>query len=143
LTQITITPHLAIDESEIEERFIRGSGPGGQNVNKVATAVQIRFDVRRNRSLPEAIRERLLHLAANRVSAEGFLIIEARRFRTQERNRQDARERLVTLIRRAAETPKPRRRTKPTVAAQSRRVEEKRHRGKLKQLRHGTTDIGE
>ena len=143
MTEITITPYLAIDESEIEERFIRGSGPGGQNVNKVATAVQIRFDVLRNSSLPEAIRDRLLHLAANRVSAEGFLIVEARRFRTQERNRQDARERLATLIRRAAETPKPRRPTKPIAAAQSRRVEEKRHRGKLKQLRQGATDVDE
>jgi ribosome-associated protein len=143
LTPISITPDLAIDESELEEKFIRASGPGGQNVNKVATAVQIRFDIRRSLSLTEAIRERLLRLAANRVSAEGFLIIEARRFRTQERNRQDARERLVTLIQKATETPKPRRPTKPTLSAQGRRVESKRHRGRLKQLRHGAPDIGE
>lgn len=132
---LIVTPELAIDESELEEKFVRASGPGGQNVNKVATTVQLRFDIRHSPSLPEAVRERLLRLAASRVSAEGVLMIEARRFRTQEQNRQDARRRLATLIHKATEAPKPRRPTKPTRAAQVRRLEGKRRRGQLKRLR--------
>ena len=139
---LTITPELAIDESELEERFVRASGPGGQNVNKVATAVQLRFDVRRS-SLPDVIRERLLRLAAHRASADGILIIEARRFRTQEQNRQDARQRLAALIRKATDLPKPRRATKPTLAAKRRRVEGKRSRGQLKQMRRATPDTSD
>jgi ribosome-associated protein len=138
-----VSPDLVIDERELEERFIRASGPGGQNVNKVATAVQIRFDVRRSPSLPEAVRERLLRIAGSRVSAEGILTIEARRFRTQERNREDARERLVTLIRRAAEAPKPRHATRPTAGSQVRRLESKRHRGELKASRRTLPDADE
>ena len=139
---LTITPELAIEESELEERFVRASGPGGQNVNKVATAVQLRFDVRRS-SLPDAIRERLLRLAAHRASANGVLTIEARRFRTQEQNRQDARQRLAALIRKATDLPKPRRATKPTLATKRRRIEGKRSRGQLKRLRRATPDTSE
>lgn len=139
---LTITPELAIDESELEEKFVRASGPGGQNVNKVATAVQLRFDVRRS-SLPNVIRERLLRLAAHRASADGILTIEARRFRTQEQNRQDARQRLAALIRKATDIPKPRRSTKPTLAAKRRRIEGKRNRGQLKRLRRVTPDTSD
>ena len=130
-----ITPTLIIDEKEIKEQFIRSSGPGGQNVNKVATAVQLRFNIRRNSSLPHDVRDRLTRLAGNRVTEEGDLIIEARRYRTQERNRQDARERLAKLVRKATIKPKIRRKTKPSTSSIKRRLEEKQHRGKLKQLR--------
>jgi ribosome-associated protein len=133
--RLTVSPDLTIDEREIEERFVRSSGPGGQNVNKVSTAVQIRFDVRRSPSLPEAVRERLLRIAGSRVSTEGILTIEARRFRTQERNRQDARARLVALVRQAAEPPKLRHATRPTAGSQARRLEEKRRRGETKAAR--------
>lgn len=139
---LIITPDLSIAESELEERFVRSSGPGGQNVNKVATAVQLRFDVRRSPSLPEQVRERLLRLAAGRVTEEGILIIEARSYRTQEQNRHDARQRLAALIRRATEVPKPRRATRPTLASQNRRMESKRLRGALKRLRRTGPDSG-
>jgi ribosome-associated protein len=99
---IRVTKTIVLDESEIKERFVRSSGPGGQNINKVATAVQLRFDLRNSRSIPDEVRERLVRSAGKRVTGEGVLIIEARRFRTQERNRQDARDRLVEWIRRAA-----------------------------------------
>jgi ribosome-associated protein len=132
---IRVTPFIAIDEREIEEKFVRASGPGGQNVNRVATAVQLRFDVVNSTSLPEDVRERLVRLAGRRVTQEGVLVIEARRYRSQERNRQDARERLVALIRRAAERPKARRKTHPPVKSKKRRLEEKRRRGSLKRLR--------
>jgi ribosome-associated protein len=135
---LTITPDLAIDESELQETFVRASGPGGQNVNKVATAVQLRFDVQHSPSLPDAVRERLRHLAAHRITAEGILLIEARRFRTQEQNRQDARERLAALIRKATEAPKLRRPTRPSRAARERRLQSKRRRSMQKQSRRFT-----
>lgn len=132
---LTITPTLSLEENELHESFVRASGPGGQNVNKVATAVQLRFDVRGSPSLPELIRERLLKLAANRINSEGFLLIEARRFRTQEQNRADARQRLAELIQQATVAPKTRRVTKPHRAAKEKRLESKRRRSQAKQLR--------
>ena len=132
---IRVTRNIAIDEREIEQHFIRASGPGGQNVNKVATAVQIRFDVAHSHSLPEEVRGRLISLAGRRMTKDGILVIDARRFRTQERNREDAIGRLVTLIRAAAVRPKPRRRTKPTLASKRRRLEAKRQRSELKRGR--------
>jgi len=140
---LTVTPALVIDESELEEAFVRASGPGGQNVNKVATAVQLRFDIQNSPSLPNPIRERLRRLAANRITADGILIIDAHRFRTQEQNRRDARERLIALIRRAAEAPKPRRPTRLSRAAQQRRLEGKRHRGVKKRLRRSKPEAEE
>lgn len=137
---IRITPTLAIDESEIQEEFIRASGPGGQNVNKVATAVQLRFNVAHSPSLPESVRKRLIRLAGNRLTADGILMIEARRFRTQERNRRDAVERLVDLIRQAAKRPKTRRKTKPTPASRERRLRNKRRRSEIKRLRQSSTE---
>jgi ribosome-associated protein len=132
---IQITPTLFIDENEIQEEFIRSSGPGGQNVNKVASAVQLRFDILRATGLPDDMRRRLAQLCGKRVNAQGVLVIEARRFRSQERNRQDARERLVALIRKAAFPPKARRKTKPSAAAQRRRLEAKHRRSQAKERR--------
>ncbi|MCI0400925.1 MAG: aminoacyl-tRNA hydrolase [Gammaproteobacteria bacterium] len=132
---IRITPTIAIKESEIEQRFIRASGPGGQNVNKVATAVQLRFNVAKSPTLPDGLRSRLISLAGRRISEEGVLVIDARRFRTQERNRQDAINRLVKLLQKAAVTPKPRRQTKPTSASQHRRIQSKRRRAAIKRAR--------
>ena len=137
---LIISPDLVLAESEIEEKFIRSAGPGGQNVNKVATAVQLRFDVQHSPSLSEAVRARLLRLATKRVTTEGILVIEAHRFRTQEENRQDARQRLVALIQKAAVAPKPRRPTKPTAASQARRLDNKRRQSQLKNLRRTGTD---
>jgi len=132
---IRITPAIALDESEIEERFVRASGPGGQNVNKVASAVQLRFDARHSPSLPGAVRARLERLAGRRLTLEGVLVITAQRHRTQEANRRDALERLVDLVRRAAEPPVPRRPTKPTRASRRRRLDSKSRRGAIKRLR--------
>lgn len=132
---IYITPAISIDEREIQEDFIRASGPGGQNVNKVATAVQIRFHVGNSPSLPDDVRRRLMRMAGRRITEDGLLIIHARRFRTQKQNRQDAIDRLVELIRKAAEKPRPRRKTTPTHASRIRRLEAKTHRSKTKHLR--------
>jgi len=132
---IPIDDILALDESEISESFIRASGPGGQNVNKVASAVQLRFDLRRSRSLPAPVRTRLERLAGNRVSQDGILIITAQRFRSQERNRADALDRLIALILRAATPPRPRRVTRPSAAARRRRLADKAQRARLKQQR--------
>lgn len=140
---ISITTNIRIDEKELRFRFVRAAGPGGQNVNKVATAVQLCFDVIRSPSLPDQVRERLVRLAGKRVSRGGVLTIDARRHRTQERNRQDAIERLVRWLQRAAEHPKPRRKTTPSPAAKARRMDEKRHRGGIKRGRAETRLIDE
>jgi ribosome-associated protein len=132
---ISITRTIKIDESEIHEYFVRASGPGGQNVNKVATTVQLRFDVVNSRSLTEEVRKRLISLAGNRMTEDGILIIDARRFRTQGRNREDAIERLVELIRNAAQRPKIRRKTRPTLASKVRRLESKKRGAEVKRER--------
>jgi len=133
-----VTRSITIDESELTERFILASGPGGQNVNKVATAVELRFDVANSKSLPAAVRERLIALAGKRLSGAGILVIAAQRFRSQPRNREDARERLAALIREAATPPKLRRATRPTRAAKRRRVDDKRQQGARKRERSGS-----
>ena len=132
---IRVTEQIAIGESELSETFVRASGPGGQNVNKLATAVQLRFDVRHSPSLPHDVRIRLERLAGQRLTGDGVLVITAQRYRTQERNREDARERLFELIRKAAVRPKPRRPTRPTAASRERRIEGKKHRAGVKRLR--------
>ena len=131
---IEITPSFSIDDNELQFTFVRSSGPGGQNVNKVATAAQLRFDINQS-TLPGEVKERLRHIAANKITTEGELIIEAKRFRTQEQNREDALNRLTDLLRRAFEKPKPRRKTKPTAASQQKRLAEKKQRGEIKKYR--------
>jgi ribosome-associated protein len=132
---------ISIGESELEERFIRASGPGGQNVNKLASAVQLRFDARRSPSLPDAVRLRLERLAGRRLTNDGVVVITAQRHRTQERNRQDALDRLIELIRRAAVAPTPRKASKPSAAARERRLQSKKRRGSLKGLRQEKPEL--
>jgi ribosome-associated protein len=131
---LEIAPSLQIDERELQIDFIRASGPGGQNVNKVATAVQLRFDVRAA-SLPEDVKARLIQLAGRRMTGEGVLLIEAKRFRTQEQNRADAIQRFVELVRKSLLKPKARRKTKPTAASREERLKEKKRKGEIKKMR--------
>jgi len=140
MSVLKVTPTIEIDESELDERFVQASGPGGQNVNKVATAVQLRFDVAGSPALSAPVRQRLLALAGRRATAEGVLVIDARRFRTQERNRADARARLVEMIRRAALPVRKRIPTKPTLAAKRRRLDEKKTRSATKRSRGKPVD---
>ena len=132
---IQITPSLFIDERELTFDFIRASGPGGQNVNKVATAVQLRFDVARSESLSAEVKARLFKIAGQRVTTEGILIIEAKRYRTQEQNCEDAIRRFSELLRKASAKPKPRRKTKPTAASREKRLQIKKRRGEIKRTR--------
>jgi len=136
---LSITPTLSIDESEIVFDFVRAAGPGGQNVNKVSTAVQLRFDVAAS-SLPQEVKERLLKIAATRINKEGNLLIHARSYRTQEQNRFDAQERLLDLIRSAAEKPKIRKATRPSVTARAARLGSKKKHGEIKRLRQYNPD---
>ncbi|MDO9425331.1 MAG: alternative ribosome rescue aminoacyl-tRNA hydrolase ArfB [Methylobacterium sp.] len=129
------TPQIAIDEAELDETFVRASGPGGQNVNKLSTAVQLRFDARRSPSLPNAVAVRLMRLAGRRLTLDGVIVISAQQHRTQDRNRADARERLAALVAEAAVPPTPRRATRPTLASKKRRLEDKSKRGDTKRLR--------
>jgi ribosome-associated protein len=136
---IEVTPDIWINENDISLDFIRSSGPGGQNVNKVASGVQLRYTVDASPALPEEVKGRLRQIARNRITEEGVLIIEAKRFRTQEQNREDAVARLVALIRQAAEKPRLRKKTRPSLEARRQRVEEKRRRGEKKRLRSRTS----
>jgi len=137
---IPINRHLFLDDSEVEESFIRASGPGGQNVNKVSSAVQLRFDLSRSHSLPEEVRERLARLAGRRLTRDDVIVITARRYRSQERNRQDALDRLVALIRHAAVPPTRRRPTKPSATEKERRLEAKARRAAVKEQRRATPE---
>ena len=134
---IDVDETIVIDEREIEERFVRASGPGGQNVNKLATAVQLRFDAMASPSIDEATKTRLRRRAGRRMTADGVIVILAQRFRTQEANRRDARNRLAALIKAAAVAPKPRRPTRPSMGARRQRMDDKTRRGQLKSLRGG------
>ena len=140
---IHITSDIVIDESEIHEEFIRSSGPGGQNVNKASTAVQLRFDVAGSISLPSDVRRRLIQIGGKRITSSGVLIIKAQRYRTQEKNREDALDRLVELVRKAVEKPKLRRKTRPSQKSKEKRLERKRQRGQTKTSRKTVTRLGE
>jgi len=137
---IEISSSVRIEDSEIQYDFIRASGPGGQNVNKVASSVQLRFDVRNSPALYPDVKERLIKLAGSRMTDEGILIIEAKRYRTQEANRQDALRRLAALVERASAPPKPRKATRPSAGAKAARVDEKKRRGAVKQTRRTAAD---
>ncbi len=137
---IDITPTLRLDEKELSFDFIRSSGPGGQNVNKVSTAVQLRFDAANSPTLPSDVKQRLINLAGKRMTEDGILLIEAKRFRSQEKNRLDAIQRLVTLIQKAAEPPKQRKATRPSLTAKAARVGAKKKRGELKRTRQYNPD---
>ena len=139
---LPVTPEILIEDAELEERFVRASGPGGQNVNKVATAVQLRFDARASRAFDDRVRSRLMVLAGTRLTSEGVIVIDARRYRTQAANREDARERLAELIRKAANPPRRRRKTRPTAASKERRVESKKRRAQTKGGRGKVTGEG-
>jgi len=141
MAALRVTPQITIEDSELEESFIQASGPGGQNVNKVATAVQLRFDVAGSPSLPEDVRQRLTGLAGRRLTQNGVLVLTARNHRTQERNREEARERLADLIRQASIAPKPRRATRPTLASKKRRLEAKNVRAGIKRNRAKPGDL--
>ena len=138
---IRITPNISIDESEITLGFVRSSGPGGQNVNKVSTAVELRFDAANSPGLPGDVRERLIKIAGSKATKEGVIIIEARRFRTQDKNRADALDRLVTLLRKAALKPAMRRKTKPTRQSKEERIKRKKRRSMIKESRRPVTSI--
>ena len=132
---LTITPEITLNENELKEEFVRSGGPGGQNVNKVSTAVQLRFDAANSPSLPDAVRLRLMEQARGYLTSEGVIIIDAQRFRTQAANRQDALNRLMELIRKAAQKPRTRYKTRPTLASRIKRLETKRRRSQTKSLR--------
>jgi len=140
MTMLEITPSFSIDERELHFDFIRSTGPGGQNVNKVATAVQLRFDVSAS-ALPQAAKARLLAIAGHRATSEGILLIEARRFRTQEQNREDATRRFIELVRKALIPPKPRKKTRPSAQAKEKRIKAKKIKGEVKRMRKKPFDL--